>query len=129
MENQEWYILFYLAIFILIFLVDYFLILKNKYNTITGKNKIKKEKKNITIMEIEYLTFKFKLIKEKLYVKWVLLYIATINALIISFVSCVISFLPLDMIWQMLIGFVLLIGLIYSMYELFGRYLVKRGMD
>ena len=39
----------------------------------------------------------------------------------------VISNIDLYIVWQLLIGFVLLFALIYSLYEIYGRHLVKKG--
>ncbi len=128
MQYLDLYILFYLIIFLVIFLLDYFLLLKPKYEIYNGIKKAKKKKK-IEVMEVEYLVMKFKLNKSKLYSRWVMLWIAFINAVIITIVSVTVSLIPVEMIFQFLIGFVVLFGLIYSLYELFGRYLIKKGLD
>ena len=70
---------------------------------------------------------KFKLDKKKLNYKSCILCISLINAFIISFVSTVISAIPTKIVWQLLVGFVLIFALIYSMYEIYGRILVKKG--
>ncbi len=127
MNYLDLYILFYLIIFLAIFLLDYFLMLKPKLKMLSGSKKTKKGK-NVSIMEIEYLSMKFKLDKNKLLVKWVLLWIAFANAIIITVVSCVVSFVPAHIVVQFLIGFVILMGLIYSLYELLGRYFIKKGL-
>ena len=49
------------------------------------------------------------------------------NAFIISFTVVVLYILDLFIIWQFLIGFILLVGLIYSIYEIYGNILVKKG--
>ena len=51
---------------------------------------------------------------------------AIINAFIISSVVTIISNIKLKMMWQLLIGFVLLFALIYSLYEIYGRHLIKK---
>ncbi len=116
---MEMYIIFYLVVFLIIFMIDYFVVLKPH---------LKGKKKNKKIMEVDYLVLRFKLDRNKLIKRWIFLYFALFNACIISVVSTVVSFVPIDLIWQLLIGFALLFGLIYSLYEIFGRYLVKKGL-
>lgn len=111
--------IFFITLLLIVFFIDYFLIIKRKLKS--------KKKKNDDIMEINYLIAKFKLDKTKVLYKPVGLWCALINAFIISFVSTVISNIKLHMMWQLLIGFVLLFGLIYSLYEIYGRHLVKKG--
>ena len=78
-------------------------------------------------MELNYLISKFKLDKNKILYKPVCLYCSLFNGFIISLTVTIISNIKLKMMWQLLIGFVLLFGLIYSVYELYGRHLVKKG--
>ena len=107
----------FIALFIIIGLVNYY-INKRKLNK-------KKNKKNKNIGEIDYLVSKFKLDKNKLNKNKMIIYIAIINSFIISFTSCLIMIIPLKLIWQMLIAFVLLFSLIYALYEIYGRHLKK----
>ncbi len=137
--GTEIYILFFLISFLVIFLLDYNLLLKQKLPENLIKRSSKKKKvKNTEVMEVDYLSGKFKIKKESLKKKWIFLWIAFLNSLIISIVSSVISFIPVDKIFgfsenleigiKLMIGFVLLFGFIYSVYEIFGRYLVKKGI-
>ncbi len=103
----------FLGIFTLIFVFDYLLI---------KRRKLKKEK---TISEIEYLKIKFKLEERKLDKSKVIIYISIINSFIIAGVSSVIILMKFDIMWKMMIAFVLLFGLIYSFYELLGRHLKR----
>ncbi len=112
--------------FVLVLVVDYFFILMPKYKVISGK-KAKKKNKNYAIMEVQFLTTRFKLDENKIDYKFLLKIIAFLNALIISFTSTIIMYIPLKMGWQLLIGFVIVFSLIYALYELLGRYLVKKG--
>ena len=92
------------------------------------KRKLKSRKiKNDEIMEVNYLISKFKLDKNKVLYKPMCLYCSLINGFIISFTVTVISNIKLKMVWQLLIGFVIVFGLIYSIYEIYGRILVKKG--
>ncbi len=112
--------------FIVIFLIDYFVILVPKCHYLQGKKK-KTKKKEVTIMELQYLQNKFKLDLFKVDLDYVIKWFAFLNSFIIALTSTIIMLIPLNMIFQLLIGFVLLIALIYALYELFGRHLVKKG--
>ncbi len=104
----------FIATNVLVFLV--LLIINNK--------KIKSNKNNIS--ELNYLINKFKLNKNKMNLKKVVLMIDVINAFIIAFVATVIYIIPLKLFLQLSIGFVLLMILIYSIYEIYGRHLNKK---
>ncbi len=110
-------------LFVIIFILDYFLV-NRRYLKRVDKNKKVKE-----ITEVSYLVSKFKLDKKKLQVNKLMIAIAVINALIISLVSVSVMLIRINIVLQLLIGFVLLIGLIYSLYEILGRILVKEGFE
>lgn len=119
----------YLSIgaFILVFLIDYFLINKKKLNLIKNKGKTKKgkTKKIKNIGELDYVIAKFKLDFKKIDTEKAIIWISLINSFIISLVSFIIMIIPLKIAWQMLIAFALLFGLIYSLYEIYGRHLKR----
>lgn len=119
----------YLSIgaFILVFLVDYFLINKNKLELIKNKGVTKKGKKKKikNIGELDYIIAKFKLDFKKIDSEKAIICISLINSFIISIVSFIIMIMPFKIMWQMLIAFVLLFCLIYALYEIYGRYLRK----
>ncbi|MBQ6686906.1 MAG: hypothetical protein IJN03_00090 [Bacilli bacterium] len=136
MNTWQFYLGFFGVLYVLVFVVDYFFINLRKYNLmfkkakntkkkLTKKSTKKKEVKEFG--EVNYLVGKFKLDKKKINYKSVILWTAIINSFIISFVSTVISAIPAHMIWQLLVGFVLIFALIYSLYEIYGRILVKKG--
>ena len=129
MNTIKFYLIFFAVLYVVVFLVDYFLINKRKYNLLYGTKakKGKKKNKNKTFGEIDYLTTKFKLDRNKIDYKSCILWISIINAFIISFVATLISAIPAHIIWQLLVGFVLLFALIYALYEIYGRILVKKG--
>lgn len=116
----------FLMLLLIVFVVDYLFIKRSYFKRITGKKKSKK-KKTGDITEITYLVGKFELDKNKLPLKYLLIAISFINAFIISLVAVVVITINIHLVFQMLIGFVLLFALIYSLYELLGRYLVKKG--
>ncbi|MBE6154671.1 MAG: hypothetical protein E7163_03780 [Firmicutes bacterium] len=121
-------LLIFLTLFIIIFIVDYFFINKRKLKLLNnnGTTKKGKKKKVKNISEIDYLVAKFKLDKRKLNKENMILWISIINSFIISIVSSVIIMFPFKIMWQLLIAFVLLFGLIYSLYEIYGSYLKRK---
>lgn len=110
---------FFLILWLIIFLLDYFFVLRRKTKS--------KKKNNREIMEYNYLIGKFHLDEKKVLYKPLSLWCAFLNGFIISFVVTVITNIKLSFMWQILIGFVLLFLLIYSIYEIYGRHLVKKG--
>lgn len=126
--NYKVNIYIFIGLFLVVFLLDYFLINRRKLAIINNKGKAKKgkKKKNKNIGELDYLVTKFKLNTKLLNKEQIILWISLINSFIISFVSSIIMIIPLQIIWQMLIAFVLLFGLIYSLYEIYGRHLKKQ---
>lgn len=117
MEQKELWmnLLFFLGVFLLVLIFTYFGNL-HKY----------KHKKEKNIAELYYLVMKFRLNKKELRVRKMLLWFSLIDAFIIAFVSTFISVMKIDTLWQMMIGFVLLCCLIYSLYEIYGRHLVNK---
>ena len=112
-------LIFFFVLALIIFLGDYLFVFKRKLKS--------KKVKNDEIMEISYLIYKFKLDKNKVLYKPMCLYCALINGFIISGVVTVICLFDIGYIWRLLIGFVMLLGLIYSIYEIYGRILIKKG--
>ena len=119
-------LILFLILLGVIFLVDYIFIKRNYLRRLNGKKKRKKKDSEIT--EIVYLIGKFKLDKSKLPMNKLLLGISFINAFIISLVAVLVILININILLQLIIGFILLIALIYSIYELLGRYLVKVGI-
>ena len=115
----------FIGLFIIVYLVDYFLINKRKLTLIKNKGVTKKGKKKKikNISEIDYLSAKFKLKQKDLDRDKMIIIISLINAFIISIVSSVIMLMPFAIMWQMIIAFALLFGLIYCLYEIYGRHL------
>lgn len=112
-------LIFFFVLALIIFLVDYLFVFKRRLKS--------KKVKNEEIMEFNYLIYKFKLDKNKVLYKPMALYCALINGFIISGVVTVICLFDIGYIWRLLIGFVMLLGLIYSIYEIYGRILIKKG--
>lgn len=126
--KYEQAIYIFLILMLIVFLIDYYLINKRKLTLIRNKgvNKKGKQKKVSSISEIDYLVAKFKLNKKKLNEDSAILWISIINSFIISIVSSVLMIMPFKLMWLMLIAFVLLFCLIYSLYEIYGRHLKKK---
>ena len=78
-------------------------------------------------MEMQYLQKKFKLDLFKVDLDYAIKWFAFINAFIISTTSTIIMMIPWNMLFQLMVGFVILLGLIYALYELLGRHFVKKG--
>ena len=115
-------LILFAILFGLIFIVDYLFIKRRYLKRLNSKKKKKKKNK-----ELSYLIGKFKLDKDALPLNKVLLMVSLINAFIIAFVAIVVLILNVHLIIQLIVGFILLLALIYSIYELYGRYLVKKG--
>ena len=115
----------FIGLFIIVYLVDYFLINKRKLTLIKNKGITKKGKKKKikNISEVDYLTAKFKLKENNLNLDSMIIVISLINAFIISLVSSIVMLLPFAIMWQLIIAFALLFGLIYSLYEIYDRHL------
>lgn len=128
--NYELSLYLSLGVFILVFVVDYFLINKRKLTLIKKKGITKKGKKKKikNIGELDYIIGKFKLDFKKINSDRAIIWISLINSFIIAIVSFIIMIIPLKIMWQMLIAFVLLFCLIYSLYEIYGRHLKKEQM-
>ena len=122
----------FIGIFIVIFLGHFFFITRPAILKMTGKKKIKKtkkKKKKKNLGEIEYLCNKFKLNRNKLNYKELMIMIPLIDSFIITFVTIVIDLVPGLFIFKLIIGFVLLMGLIYAIYEIYGRHLIKKEKE
>ena len=116
------------CLFLVMFIIDYFFINRRKLKIIEGKTKRGRKKKQKVIGEIDNLLVpKFKLDKAKINYRHAIGVVAIINSFIISLVSTIIMFINLDMIWILLVAFCLLFGIIYALYEHYGRYLNRKG--
>ena len=115
------------ALFIIVFIINYFLILKRGYKNIQKAKKKKRNKKIEDFVGFSILIPKFNLDVNKMNLNYVFVLSSLINAFIIALVFVIIYSIPWDLPFQILLAFVLLFGLIYALYELLGRHLVKKG--
>ena len=124
-------IILLVIIFFLLSLFWYFFIMMPKYKAIIGqedsKNDKKKKSVNKFILETAYLTKRFGIKNEKLINKKVLLTCSIINSFIIVIITAFGWFTPIVLILRFLIGFVIAFALIFLIYEIYGKILVKRG--
>ena len=102
--------------FILVFL--FYLIYFNRKKIKNGDYK--------KLTEVNYLVRKFDLNMQKIKYKKLLWIINFTNAFIISFTFTIIVIIK-GFVWGLLVGFVILMILIYSLYEIIGRVLKKRS--
>lgn len=121
---MEKYFTVFLILFIFLFLIHYFLVtmpaLRKIYKPKKGKNK------KISIKELDYLVYKFKIDKNKINYKSFGFMVSLINSFIMALVVVVVEVIPFYFIFRIIIAFILLTGLIYSLYEIYGRYLKKK---
>ncbi len=117
MDNMLLNLLYFGIIFIIVLLVYIFIIRKRRLKKLNYNN----------MGEVSLLLIKYKLDVKKINLNQILIVTSFLNAFIIAFVCMIISALPLKLIWQMMIGFVLLFGLVYASYEIYGRSLIKKG--
>lgn len=110
--------IYFLASYLIIFLVYVFIINRKKKTYADAKK----------MTDVTYLTTKFKLDKRKTDYNTLKWYINFINPLIISTTFVVISNIK-SFTMSLLVGFVVMLVLIYSLYEIIGRILKKKEFD
>lgn len=113
------------ALFFLVFIFNYFWVLKRGYKKSLSKKKKSKQLKEF--IGLSYVIPKFNLDVKKMDLNYVFFLVSLINAFIISFVFMIVYIIPWPVMFKMLLGFVLLFGLIYALYELLGKHLIKKG--
>lgn len=101
--------------FAVMFLVYILIIYRRKKEYTDGKKQI----------EINYLVKKFNLDMRKTKYSTLKLVVSLLNSFIIAFVFTVLINLDVKYIWKLLIAFLILMVLIYSLYEIVGRILSK----
>ena len=110
-------ILYFLIIFLLVFIIDFYLLSSKKEN-----------KKRVDKMtnQADFIIRRYNLDMSKFSLRKLNFHISIINGFIISFVATTISLVKTSMTIQLLIGFVMMFALIYSIYEIYGRQLKKK---
>lgn len=116
-------LIFFIILFIFVYIICYYFLGRIKPKKKDGK----KGKPTFKLMsEGRFLILRYNLDEKKINLKPFNRGICLCNAFIISFTSTVISVIPLNMFFQLAIGFVLLFALIYAIFEIYGRHLNKK---
>ena len=109
-------VIFFLIVFFVVFLVHYYILSFDR----------KKKKKIIKMTSMDlYIIKRFKIDEKLVNLKTLNFHMSIIDAFIISFVSTTLDITNFKMTIKFAISFVLLFGLIYSLYEIYGRWLKK----
>ncbi len=108
-------LIMFALIFTVIFFVYYFIF----------DDMLKKEKYT-KISELVLLTKKFDLDKKKMNYKSALNGVAVINAFIIAFTFSIIDLIPVEITIKLVIGFVIMLSLIFGLYFAYGKKLQKK---
>lgn len=86
-----------------------------------------KKKTILNSMQVEYLKIRFNIDPKSLNPKKIGLVITFLDPLIISLTGTIASLPKWNYITELLLGFLLLMLLIYSFYEILGRIIKKKG--
>jgi hypothetical protein len=76
--------------------------------------------------EMEFINIKYHLDKSKLNYKKLGILFTLVNSLIISITGTLCTMIKFGYIWQLVIGFALLMAMIYSTYSIIGSILKKK---
>ena len=77
-------------------------------------------------VQLEFLKIRFNIEPKSLNIKKIGLVICIVDPLIISLTGTIVSMIKTNYIIVLLIGFVMLMALIYSFYEIIGRIIIKK---
>lgn len=119
------HIVYFILAFLLAYLGRYALYKKSK-KTSKKVKKAKKQKDNMAI-EMKYLVHKFELDPAKLDTKKIAQLISSIDAFIIAVTFTFVLLVTEDMILIFILGVLFIFVLIYGLYEILGRILLKKG--
>ncbi len=122
METIILFVVAFLFAFIGRFLIFLF------YSSKKRKNKRKKNVDGVSI-EMLYLLRKFKVQQKKINKKSFALLLSFLDALIISTTVLLVVMLTDNLILQLIIGFLVMMAMIFLVYELLGRILIWKGYD
>ena len=106
-------------LFLITFVIIFIILLINHFYK-------KKNQKLELSKEFTFLKSKYKLTSKDYNKETLSLITVLVNSFIISITTSIITIIKLSYIWQLLIGFTILIILIYSVYGLIGKILIKR---
>ena len=114
MESIFLFVISYVVFFIIYLIFYYFRGLKKK--TILDS------------LQVEFLKVRFGFKNKELKPKKIGLIVTLVDPLIISLTGTIVSLPKWNYILELLLGFVLLVALIYSFYEIIGR-IIRRKVD
>lgn len=117
--NMEKVLIISSICFMVLFIIFYL------FNFIKLKSVVKKSKDKY-YFSVKYLMARFKLSKNTLVNRKMMIIYSLIDAFIVTLVFIIIELLPLPFYLQLIIGFTLLFALIYAIYEILGRYLKRK---
>ena len=87
-----------------------------------------KRKSILNSMQVEFLIKRFNFRKKDFNPKKIGIIICLLDPLIISLTGTIVTLPKINYIFELLLGFVILMILIYSLYEILGR-IIKRKVD
>jgi len=115
LNSPAFLIYFFVVLFLLVFVAIY----------VHNLRKVKKKKQD-TIGELNYVIKKFKLDKKKINYKKEIRVVALLDSLIIASVGTFVTSLEIAIFLQLGLGFILMLALIYALFEIYGRHLVNK---
>ena len=133
MNGIVYNLIFFIVVFLIVYIFCYYIAgrikvpkEKNKDKKANKDKKVKKERPFKYTNEGKLMIIRYNLDEKKVDYKELLKWTSFCNAFIISLTSTIICNIPLKMYYQLAIGFVILFGLIYSIFEIIGRHLNKK---
>lgn len=122
-------LIFFIVVFLIVYIFCYYIAGRIKVPKEKNKDKIKgkkKEKQFKYTNEGKLMMIRYNLDEKKVDYRELLRWTSFCNAFVISLTCTIICNIPLKMYYQLAIGFVILFGLIYSIFEIVGRHLNKK---
>ena len=122
-------LIFFIVVFLIVYIFCYYIAGRIKVPKEKNKDKTKgkkKEKQFKYTNEGKLMMIRYNLDKKKVDYRELLRWTGFCNAFVISLTCTIICNIPLKMYYQLAIGFVILFGLIYSIFEIVGRHLNKK---
>lgn len=133
MNEIVYNLIFFIVVFLIVYIFCYYIAGRikvpkeqNKDKTTSKGKKGKKEKPFKYTNEGKLMIIRYNLDEKKVDYQELLRWTSFCNAFIISLTSTIICNIPLKMYYQLAIGFVILFGLIYSIFEIVGRHLNRK---
>lgn len=115
LKSPAFLIYFFFVLYLLFFLIFY----------LTNLKKVK-SKKYENLREINDIAKRFKIDKKEINYKKEIVHVALINGFIVSSVGVFVTYLEIPSAFQLALGFILLLALTYSLYEMYGRFLKRK---